>query len=428
MNSPESEAQEALERERREKEENIQRMLSSTYERKIKQESESEEEKEKMTLDEYVEKLTADLPVLLREEVQGHVDKFKKYNAPESDLKDETEGKRKEVLKRYEDNFGMYNKEYSRMLMSDKIEDIFDNEPKVEDLKKLARISWDLNGLKAVNDLNGGRHREGDVYIGVAVEVLSDKSIKALARKYGLRFDAVHDSGDEFAAVVTSEEPITHGSEAEKGLNDLIAVISDKINRHRSAQEALDLEDEDVLYNLYKIELRSRGLEPEPRSLELIEEFKKTIPKNYKFKAWMSGGVSTLYDSLMRYEGGKNDIQEEDDHDKVVKKLMGTLIDMSDEVMGKRKAEDKAMISREGKNGDEDAAMLDRIYNIREAGAFLKQANEKLKSDNEEVRKELRDTKETLQVYQVGFDDLQKAVEAGASKEQLEAMIEKMQS
>jgi hypothetical protein len=378
-----------------EREARLQEQLDKVYERRTASAEQTEKDHREMSLDAYVEKLSAHLPSELKERIQTKIDRLRKTGLSEEDLKNETEFESKEVLEAFTDDFGMLNKGYEKLVVKDKIDDIFKDKPKVDDLKKIARISWDLNGLRAVNNLNGGKHANGDRYIGIAVEVLNDPSIRALAKKFGMEISAIHESGDEFAATVISGGPIEPGSKEAEYLNQLKEIIHDKIFRHSSAQEILNVEDPIVKANLTA---------PMNKAIADCRE------NNVKpvFRAWMSGDIATLYEALMGEISEKNRLADSDDYQKTLGKLMGVLIDASDSRMKEKKKADKLGLAGSDNLNDR---FLASIYNMGEESA--------------EANRELSELKSEKARLVGGYADIQKIIDAGGSINDIKEILKK---
>jgi hypothetical protein len=317
----------------REKEKKLQERLDFIYEKNEAEAAQSEKAKSEMSLDDYVEKLTAHLPSKLKEKIQNKIDRLKKRGLSEEELKNETEAEAGELYDAYLDDFGMPNKNFEKMVMKDMIGWLLKNKPTVADLKKLFYISWDLNGLRAANNLNGGKHEQGDRYIKIPVRALKDPSVTALAKKFGLDATMVHESGDEFGCLGMSQDPIETDSDGKKskgaeGVSELMTVIHDKIVRDEDARNVIDVSDPAVQENLTK------------PMREAIAECERNGVKP-TFRAWMSGDVCTFYEALMGDISEKNKINEGDDIEKIKDKLMGAWLDGGNLKQKKKKGGDK---------------------------------------------------------------------------------------
>jgi hypothetical protein len=337
-----------------EKEKRLQERLDLICQARSDDEKHREKDKQEKSLDAYVEVLSAHLPSELKIKVQATIDRMRKYGVSETDLKNETEIEAREVFDAYVDGFGMLNKSYEKMVIRDLLDNIFKNKPKIEDLKKVARISWDLNALGAVNDLNGGKHDKGDSYIKICVKVLTDPAVLALAKKFDLELTPFHESGDEFAAIVVSREPIVEGSKAALGIKEIMRVVHDKIYRDQTANEILDVSDKNV----------KKRLSP------AIRKAVESCPEKPVFHAWMSGAVATLYEAMMGDNSEKNIIKKEDGYLEMLSRPMGSLFDFSDVCQKEKKERENQALMISSNPNDR---FLFSIFDKKNEGKRLKE-------------------------------------------------------
>ncbi len=311
-----------------EKEKKLQERIDLIYEKRIADDGQREKDKREMNLDDYVEKYCAHLPSKLKEKVQQKIDRLKAKGLSETDLKNEAEAEAKEVHDAYLDNFKMPNKAFEKMIIKDMIRKLFKSKPSISDLKKFFYISWDLNALRGTNNLNGGKHEQGDEYIKIPVRVLKDPAVGALAKKFGLDATMIHESGDEFGCPGESQTIIEGETDGVKGINQVLEVVHDKIFRDEKAKEIINIEDAVVKAHLTK-----------PMRQAIAECSKNNITP--VFHAWMSGAVCTLYEALMGDISEKNKINDDDDFDTASDKIMGAWLDGGNLRMKKKKGKDK---------------------------------------------------------------------------------------
>ncbi|MCX6799709.1 MAG: hypothetical protein NT091_00995 [Candidatus Falkowbacteria bacterium] len=92
---------------------------------------------------------------------------------------------------------GMYKKDYAKIFVKKAIqEEIVKPDA---DLGRIARLSLDVNGLKAVNDLNGGNHTPGDEYLDLAANVIKSEKVLAWGKENNIKIAFSKDGGDSFS-------------------------------------------------------------------------------------------------------------------------------------------------------------------------------------------------------------------------------------
>jgi len=273
------------------------------------------------------------------------------------------------------ERFGMPSKLFAKEEVKHAIDGLLSNSPELEDFKKVARISIDANGLKAVNDLNRGDHSKGDIFLDIVARVIKDEQTAGGFKEQGITLIPTSDGGDEFGIVVISERPI------EKHLLDEIMrrvdenLLSDEITEE--VQRALDFKDESVISafaGFTKAEWAAKSHD------EKSEEIKKlSIPENFVFQARTSMGATTLYDSFSTMKGERHEIHEGDSYDRILEKLMGGVFTRSDEKMQEYKDEFKKSLRE---SDDPSEKFLSLVYARNDA--------------ERELSKELTETKKEL--------------------------------
>jgi GGDEF domain-containing protein len=252
----------------------------------------------------------------------------------------------------------MPNKNFSRLQIQQEINRILEREQNPEALKKIARISIDLNNLKKANDYNGS-HEKGDAYLRLVESVLDNPSLKSFAQERGLNIVSVaRVGGDEFDAIITAENSIS-----ESGLNDVQAEIKRRITEKKEAANIVDFKDEKVILHYAGItgkneEVFYRKSDDEKRAV--LDEIKKEIPSDFEFVANVSCGAATLYEAMVDPENDKdneNKINPEEDYGRILKKMMGCLFTTSDSRMQKNKEVFKQSLA----SGNEHERMMYRI-------------------------------------------------------------------
>ncbi len=222
----------------------------------------------------------------------------------------------------------LFKDNYAKLEIQDQIDKLLDNDPQIEDLKKIARLAFDANGLKAANDLSGS-HEKGDEFLRRIAEVFHNPKgpTRQWLKKQGVgKILATTGGGDEYNVLLTAEKPIDS------------EVISEAIKRFEKEVTALkvndlvDFDNEETLFRYGHVSPAEwNRLNPKEKKAQL-EKIKAEIPPGAEFKASISGGGATLADGLARaVEGGnKNAIAETDSYRRALEKIMGGLLDVAD--------------------------------------------------------------------------------------------------
>lgn len=272
------------------------------------------------------------------------------------------------------ERFGMPSKLFAKEEVKHAIDELLSNNANLQDLKKVARISIDANGLKAVNDLNRGDHSKGDVFLEIVARVVKDEHMIDAFKKQGVKLIPTSDGGDEFGLVVISENPIEDGL-----LGEIMRSVNEKLlseETTKEVQKTLDFKDESVIsafagFTKAEWEAKSRD--------ERNEEIKKlAIPENFVFQARTSMGATTLYDTFSNMIGEKHEIDERDNYERILEKLMGGVFSRSDENMQENKEEFK-----DGLRGSDDLnkRFLSQVYSRNDAERKLAKELEKTKDE-----------------------------------------------
>jgi len=249
----------------------------------------------------------------------------------------------------------MPNKGFSKFESQQRICNILEKDSSPEALKKVARISLDLNGLKAINDLNAS-HEQGDAYLLMVKKVLDNPEITSFASERGLSYVATRDGGDEFGLIITSSDIIKSES-----LNELCSEIENKLSTDPEAARYLDFNEEKVILHYNRIAEKEFNAKSQEEKDRLMAEYRKEIPEGFKFRAYISSGAATLYDAMLDPENDKdqnNLIREDDNSGRVLKKMMSCLFNTSDAKMQASKDEFKNNLA----GGDEYEKMMAKIY------------------------------------------------------------------
>jgi GGDEF domain-containing protein len=341
------------------------------------------EEKEEKEIDWKTKELyevMGKLPLELKEEAIKKINRLRKYGLNETSLMIEAAVMAKEIREQYCDKRfepGMLNKSFAKIKVEQMVDNLFRDGKKskaglkMEDLKRVARVSIDLNGLKAVNDLTHN-HEKGDKFLRLAASALRQENIKTFLETNGIKFYVTADGGDEFALILKGEEEIT-----EKILEELIEMINNNLGENKEAEEILDFNNETVLRSFSGITKEDWAGKNDEEKKNMLEKAKEQIPSEFKFRATASMGAATLYESFENFK-----IKDGDNYERILEKLMGGLFAQSD----KKSQENKEMYKKELRKSDNrEDNFLSEIYSRTEAERGLVRENAELKKAIKEL-------------------------------------------
>lgn len=342
-------------------------------------------EEKNFTASEIVERYSKRLPEELKKELENDYQRLNK-KLDGSELDEEIEILANRIEASYmESKLGIPNGSFSRFKAMAGVDEIFRKEKlETDDLKKIARISFDLNGLKPVNDLNGGVHEFGDKYLRLTVDII-EKSIKEWVERQSDKYEYLvsRDGGDEFGVIITGEKPLEP-----EVLSEIISEAKSNL-RSEDTSKILDFNREEVLLNFTGVSEEEFTKKYGSDINKLKEDF--DIPLDYEFRAEISAGASTLYDGLVDPGNDPKDrIIEEDTYGTMRQKGMGGMFSTSDRYMNKDKKERKEKLPE----GNEYEIMEARVYARNEREAELTIEIKEFKDKIGVLEKDLVDLKE----------------------------------
>jgi GGDEF domain-containing protein len=347
------------------------------------------EEKEEKEIDWKTKELyevMGKLPLELKEEAIKKINRLRKYGLNETSLMIEAAVMAKEIREQYCDKRfepGMLNKSIAKIKVEQMVDNLFRDGKKskaglkMEDLKRVARVSIDLNGLKAVNDLTHN-HENGDRFLRLAASALRQENIEQfLKEKFGdkkedVKFYVTADGGDEFALIIKTKKEIT-----KEILDKLMEVINNNLAENKEAEEILDFNNETVLRSFSGITKEDWAGKNDKEKKNILKKAKEQIPSEFKFRATASMGAATLYESFENFK-----IKDGDNYERILEKLMGGLFAQSD----KKSQENKEMYKKELRKSDNrEDNFLSEIYSRTEAERDLVRENAELKKAIKEL-------------------------------------------
>ena len=270
--------------------------------------------------------------------------------------------------------FKMPNKVFAKAEVRRAIDGLLGNHSSLEDLKRVARVSIDVNGLKAVNDLNRGDHSKGDVFLEAVVAAIGMEEVLKPLKDAGITPVITSDGADEFGIVLISLKAI----DAEI-LSSTIQRIRDSLSSEetkRRVEGVLDFNDEKVISSFAGLTKKEWDAKTSEEKQRITAEL--NIPDGFKFQAHASMGAASLYDSFTMMAGEKHEISDVDDYERVLDKMMGGLFTKSDGRMQQQKTEFKKGL-RDSNNPHDKFMSL--IYSRTEAERELTKEIEIIRTD-----------------------------------------------
>ncbi len=308
------------------------------------------------------------LPEPVKEKLKIDFDRLKGYGElSEENLAKEMEARINEaycglVDSRF-DKPPISNGTFLRIKLLQHLEKFFDNEPPEEDdLKKTARLFFDLDGLKAVNDLNSS-HEQGNVYLKRVVNVLVDKKLANEFKQMGLDISVYADAGDEFSVILKGDFDLA--APMDQTGESAIAYVNKRIKEQVASIKADDLID------FTNPDIRKK-----------FEDLGAVVPRDYKFKASIAGGGATLFDGLsgFAYESGLT-------FEQTLKRIMGKTLDLSNVEMVQNKTNDKKQLEQS----------LDEKDRFHLLVLYRNEEDMRLRLELEKVKAELKSEREKNQ-------------------------------
>lgn len=302
----------------------------------------------------------------------------------------------------------MLKKEYAKEQAVDWLNEALGEKPGLEDLRKVALLNFDANGLKAVNDLSGS-HEKGTEYLRRIAEIFHDQSSPEAAwlKNQGVKdILPVTAGGDEYSVMIRADAPID------------AKVVGQAVRMYEDAISRIDISDL-VDFSREEAKLRFLGVSEtlfeqmgETERAELLSGFDKEMPAGFKMRASASGGGTTLYEGLLRaVEHATKPILASDSFDRSVQKIMGGTWDAADKA-----AMETKIVYKEYLRTDNDDENDQRSESAKESDKFyskvLARTSEArvLESKIEGMAKEIREAR----TMESELADLDKLLDEGS--------------
>ena len=334
--------------------------------------------KERAMPERSIDEINADIarmPAVVQESVSSVIDDLRESSKDDESFRRLLNKEVERAMAQYIDaRFNMPNKVFAKAEVRSAIDGLLGNQSSLEDLKRVARVSIDVNGLKAVNDLNRGDHSKGDIFLEAVAEAINIEEIIVPLRDAGITAIITADGGDEFGIVLISLNTID---------TEMLNSVTGKIRNSLYSQETRDKVEKVLDFNDEKVISSFAGLTEKEWSTKADEEKQRiiselNIPSGFKFQAHASIGVATLYDSFTAMAGEKHEIDEDDNYEKVLDKMMGGVFTKSDGNMQQQKSEFKRGLRESSSSHDK---FMSLVYSRTSVERELTQEIDRIQGD-----------------------------------------------
>ena len=333
--------------ESREREPNVAEILETVVRLGVESKQEKREKGES-----WLEKRLESLPSPARDRIRHRDEKLKGLNLDQSQRTEILEDDINSVEMTYVDQRFTFEggekilrEQFGKEVVREWIDRVLeDPELGIDDLSRVARLSFDANGLKSVNDLSAS-HEKGDEYLKRIAEIIRNKdsgSHHLLQESGAVEIMPLTGGGDEYSVLVRGDQPL----DVEK-----LQQAVEAIETETAAIDCGDLVD----FNDIEVRLRFLGVSFEEYSkmddgerAQLDEQFSADVPTGFRMKASLSGGVETLQQGLLHAIDDPRDTKrlkaDEVDYQRALAKIMGGLWDASDKTAMAAKERYKASL------------------------------------------------------------------------------------
>ncbi len=221
----------------------------------------------------------------------------------------------------------MLNKGYAKEQAISHLKEILGDSPTPEDLKKVALLNFDANGLKAANDLSAS-HEKGTEYLKRIAEVYFSKESPEAKRLKEMGIDEVLPvtaGGDEYSILIRSEKAI-----APEAVEEALRMYEAAVER-MDVSDIVDFSDEKTLLRYAGITDKQFELMKPDERRKKLDDVRKEVPPGFKMRASAPGGGATLYEGMLSaLEHSTKPLTQEDGFSRALDKIVGGMWDAAD--------------------------------------------------------------------------------------------------
>ncbi|MFA5048112.1 MAG: hypothetical protein WC516_03760 [Patescibacteria group bacterium] len=332
--------------------------------------------------------IIGDLPKQLQQEILSSSDRLRTElleqgmspNQAEDVVRQEAGARAREIMAAYTDKrYNSINGSYFRLELIRTIEELAVSEPSLESVKGTAVLSFDVNGLKAVNDLNDD-HQSGDYYLREIYRVLAEGATTRGLKAKGLEVVVASNGGDEFAIILKGDQELISEATQTEVLDGILQEYQKEVGA--LAHYAHPETGEPVPFIDFG----------DARIRQKFEEAGVAIPDSFEFHAGVSAGGATLMEAIVAYVESVEDQGGEasPNYNQILNGIMGKSFTISDE----RSSHNKATFKEGLKTSSNEAENFLGLVLARNKEVM------DLMLENRELREALDTCQTNLQKYQ----------------------------
>lgn len=231
----------------------------------------------------------------------------------------------------WDPQFKISTHKYLMNMLNDEVGVRIDKNKSPEELNKSAVIFFDIDGLKSVND--NVDHDAGDRYLQRVCDFFYGCNTVKWLEQQGIKVEPSHRTGDEFIVSLSSKSDISMPGNF-KGINgETIIDVPIAEYAMKELEKELHSLDMDNIQNFNDQSIRDAYKE------DLLKN-KIIMPKDFQYRAGMSGGWASLTDATRELKLEPGQI-EDMSFDEIKKKIVNKAFALSDTRMGKNKRNNK---------------------------------------------------------------------------------------
>ncbi|MCD4761990.1 diguanylate cyclase [bacterium] len=231
----------------------------------------------------------------------------------------------------WDPQFKISTHKYLMNMLIDEVDARIDKNKSPEELNKTVVIFFDIDGLKSVNDNVG--HDAGDKYLQRVCDFFYDCNTVKWLEQQGIEVEPSHRSGDEFIVSLSAKSDISISGNFEgingETIND-VPLAEYAMKEFEKDLHSLDMNN---IQNFNDQSLRDAYKD------DLLED-KIIMPKDFQYRASMSGGWASLADAMRELKLKSGEIKNMS-FNKIKKKIVNKAFALSDTRMETNKINNK---------------------------------------------------------------------------------------
>ncbi|MDH4329954.1 MAG: hypothetical protein OEV93_00150 [Candidatus Moranbacteria bacterium] len=294
----------------------------------------------------------------------------------------------------YDDRIGIANFNFLKAELLELVDDnlIESREGSFEDLSKSAMIFFDVDGLKSVNDHALGKHDAGDLFLKKIADVFNGGKTAMWLRESGIKFYPARRSGDEFMCAIKASKSLNEKS-------DFVGIDGENVKDRTFIEYVIEKIQEDV-GSLDMDDVQDFSNDEQKAAYDKIGFDTDSWPRDFRFKASISGGVAILKDALRDVLDGEN--IEGKGYEELLVNVIEKMISISDKEMSVNKEKDQ---ERRAESEDEKERLTESIYR---SGRSDQEKIDSLTEENENLKKEDKKKKEIIARQEAELEELRR--------------------